>query len=565
MGRELRLKQEYFFVSASLQDILQSFLADSPSFEHFPDKVAIQLNDTHPAIAIPELMRLFIDVHGLDWDQAWTLTRRTFGYTNHTLMPEALETWPVSLLEQMLPRHLGLIYQINERFLADVRRHFPGDVDRVRRLSLVDEEGDSRVRMAHLALVGSHRVNGVSRLHTELLKTTIFAEFEALYPQRIVNITNGVTPRRWLRQANGSLASLITEQIGDGWTSDLSQLARLKPLAVDREFQQRFLTVKLGQKTALAEVIKIRLGIEIDPASMFDIQIKRIHEYKRQLLNVLRVIGRYNRIRAGDTELVPRTVIFSGKAAPGYAAAKHIIHLIHAVAEVINRDPVASKVLKVVFVPNYSVSTAERIIPACELSEQISIAGSEASGTGNMKCAINGAITIGTLDGANVEMREEVGPENIFIFGMTAEEVVARRVRGYNPWEIYGTDPEIRQTLDMIGEGFFLPDDPKHFLPIVDSLTLHGDHFMVLADYAGYVRCQDDVDALYRNPHEWARRAILNLAGMGYFSSDRTVTEYADKIWNLHPISAEPQSLAEPASSPVPVPVRTAVRRRGSA
>ena len=540
MGRELRLKQQYFFVCASLHDILLRFTKYHPNLDELPDKVAIQLNDTHPSIAIPELMRVLVDVHHLDWDRAWNITRRTFSYTNHTLMPEALETWPVSLFEEVLPRHLQIIYEINYRFLEEVRHRYPGDGERFKRMSIVDEGGGRRVRMAHLAIVGSHQVNGVSRIHTDLMKTTIFADFGEFFPDRIINITNGVTPRRWLHQANPGLSALITSRIGHGWVSDLAELRKLVPLAQDPEFREQFRAVKRENKKRLAGIIKMRLNLTIDPASMFDVQIKRIHEYKRQLLNVLHVITRYNRIREGRIQdLVPRTVIFGGKAAPGYTMAKLIIKLIHSVGDVVNNDPVIGDRLKVVFIPDYNVSNAEKIIPACDLSEQISTAGTEASGTGNMKLGLNGALTIGTLDGANIEMKDEVGDDNIFIFGHTADEVAALYAKGYNPWDHYHANAELRQSLDMIGSGFFSPDAHDRFKPIVDTLTTHGDHYLLLADYASYIASQERVDALYRDPGEWTRRAVLNVANMGKFSSDRTIREYADRIWDVKPMAGK--------------------------
>ncbi len=534
-GRALRLKQQYFFVSASLQDILRRFHSMHSSLDDLPTKVAVQLNDTHPSIAIPELMRILVDDHRMPWDRAWSITERTFSYTNHTLMPEALETWPVGLFEQVLPRHVQIIYEINHRFLEQVRYAYPGDVDRVRRLSIVDEaDGNRRLRMAHLAIVGSHRVNGVSRVHTDLMKRTIFSDFHHLSPDKIINITNGITPRRWLNQANPQLAHLISAHIGRDWVTDLSEVRKLEAFADDPTFRQTFRQVKRANKERLARLIKTTLSTTVDPASMFDVQVKRVHEYKRQLLNLLHVVTRYNRIRDGrQADAVHRTVIFSGKAAPGYSTAKLIIRLIHAVADVVNNDPAVGGRLKVVFIPDYSVSNAERIIPASDLSEQISTAGTEASGTGNMKLALNGALTIGTLDGANVEMRTEVGDDNIFVFGMTADEVAARRSAGYNPWQVYDADPELQRALAMIGSSFFSPEAPDRFRPLVDTLTTGGDHYMLLADYASYVACQERVDALYRDEDEWSRRAILNVAGMGVFSSDRTTLEYARRVWNV--------------------------------
>jgi starch phosphorylase len=534
MGRELRLKQQYFFVCASLQDILKRFIKYHPNLDELPDKVAIQLNDTHPSIAIPELMRVLLDIHHLDWDHAWDLTRRTFSYTNHTLMPEALETWPVSLFEAILPRHLQIIYEINFRFLQDVTHRSPGDVDLLRRMSILDEAGGRRLRMAHLAIIGSHRVNGVSQIHTELMKKTIFADFEQFFPGRIINITNGVTPRRWLDQANPGLSSLITSHIGKDWLCDLAELKKLVPLASDADFRKEFRAVKQANKERLAEIIRLRLKMAVNPASLFDVQIKRIHEYKRQLLNVLHIITRYNRIREGRGEdIVPRTVIFGGKAAPGYAMAKLIIKLIHSVGDIVNNDPAVGNRLKVAFIPDYNVSNAEKIIPACDLSEQISTAGTEASGTGNMKLALNGALTIGTLDGANIEMKDEVGEDNIFIFGLNADGVAALRAKGYDPWDIYNTNAELRQALDMIAGGYFSPDAPHRFRPVFEALTGYGDHFLLLADYASYIACQERVDALYRDPEEWSRHAILNVAGMGRFSSDRTIREYAETVWKV--------------------------------
>jgi starch phosphorylase len=536
MGRELRFQQEYFFVSASIQDILVRYLKQHQALDELPDHVAIQLNDTHPALAIPELMRIMLDEHGLDWDQAWAISTHVFSYTNHTLLPEALETWPVSFFESTLPRHLQIVYQINHRFLTDVRHRYPGDADLARRVSLIDEADGRRVRMSHLAIVGSHAVNGVSQLHTELMRRTLFADFEQFFPGRIANITNGITPRRWLNEANPRLAALIASRASCRWVTDLDCLRGLEPLADDAGFQEEFLAAKRANKERLANLVRQHLGMIIDPSSLFDVQIKRIHEYKRQLLNLLGVIARYNRIRANPgNDVVRRTMIFAGKAAPSYTLAKLIIKLIHEVADVIDNDPAVGGRLKVVFIPNYDVSTACDIIPAADLSEQISTAGMEASGTGNMKLALNGALTIGTLDGATVEIREAVGAENIFIFGLTAAEVLERRRGGYDPGVHYHANEELRQAIDMIASGFFAPHEPELFRPIVDSLTRGGDPFLVLADFESYLEAQDRVDALYRQPREWARRAILNVARMGYFSIDRTVDEYAEKIWGVQP------------------------------
>jgi starch phosphorylase len=538
MGRELRLKQQYFFVTASLQDILYRHRKLHDSFDSLPDKVAIQLNDTHPSIAIAELMRVLVDEESLDWDKAWDITTRVFSYTNHTLMPEALETWPVKLFEAILPRHLQIIYEINQRFLREVSHRFPGDLARLSRMSLIGEGGERRVRMAHLAVVGSHKVNGVAQIHTDLMRQTIFRDFDEFFPGKIINKTNGITPRRWLNQANPALAELIRAKIGNGWTTQLDQLKKLEPFAADASFQEQFRSAKRENKRALAELIRNRLGVEVSLDSLFDVQVKRIHEYKRQLLNVLHVITLYNELRDDpNSARVPRTVVFSGKAAPGYARAKLIIKLINAVADVVNNDPVIGMRLKVAFIPNYDVSTAADIIPAADLSEQISTAGTEASGTGNMKLALNGALTIGTLDGANIEIRDEVGTDNVFIFGLTAEEVTARLAQGYNPWDHYHADARLRRVLDMIASGFFSPDDPARFQPLTDVLTHGGDHYLLLADYASYCEAQQAVDTLYRDTGEWTRRAILTVARMGKFSSDRTIREYAEEIWGVAPVA----------------------------
>ena len=537
MGRELRLKQQYFFVSASLQDILYRFHKHHETFGELPDKVAIQLNDTHPSIAIPELMRLLLDVHHLEWDHAWDITARTFAYTNHTLMPEALETWAVSLFESVLPRHLQIIYEINQRFLKDVMHHFPGDNELLRRMSIIDETRDRRVRMAHLAIVGSHCVNGVARLHSELMKTTIFSDFDRFYPGKFTNITNGITPRLWLNQANPKLAGLITSRIGKGWVTDLSQLKQLSGLVDDQSFQAEFRAVKLANKERLAKLVMDRLALQINPDTLFDVQVKRIHEYKRQLLNLLHVVALYNNIRSNPAlNVVPRTVIIAGKAAPGYTTAKLIIKLVNSVADIVNNDPATRGLLKLAFIPNYDVSTAGIIIPAADLSQQISTAGTEASGTGNMKFALNGALTIGTLDGANIEIMEEVGEDNIFIFGLDAQEVTALKGSGYDPLDYYQANAGLKQALDMISSGYFSPEQADLFQPIVHNLTHGGDHYLLLADYAAYVAVQERVEALYRDQQQWTHRAILNVAGMGKFSSDRAIGEYAEKIWGAKPV-----------------------------
>ncbi len=536
-GKTLRLKQEYFFVSASLQDIIRRFHGTHDNLRMLPYKIAVQLNDTHPAIAVAELMRLLMDQHGFDWDEAWDTTVRTLSYTNHTLMPEALETWSVGLFEILLPRHLQIIYEINHRFLQDVRRRFPGDEDLVRRVSLIEDGGERRVRMAHLAFVGSHRVNGVARLHTSLMEAGTFADLHRVFPDRIVNQTNGITPRRWLNQCNRPLARLISETIGREWTTDLRALRRLEPFADDPAFRAAFRQVKRANKERLARLASERQGLSLNVDSLFDVQVKRMHEYKRQLLNLLQVIARYNRLRqTPSSDTVPRTVVFAGKAASGYATAKLIIRLINDVARTVNNDPDVAGRLKVLFLPNYNVSLAEVIIPAADVSQQISTAGTEASGTGNMKLALNGALTVGTRDGANIEIAEEVGEENLFFFGLSADQVKSVRAQGYDPWMYYDGNPVLRQVLDQVRDGAFSPGQPDLYRPIFDLLTGHGDHYLLLADFADYLACQDRVDALYRREDEWTRRAILNTARMGRFSSDLTVLGYAAEIWGLAPI-----------------------------
>ena len=538
VGKELRLKQQYFFVSASLQDIVSRFKKHHADFSGLPDKVAIQLNDTHPAIAIPELMRILLDLEHLNWDEAWGLSVRVFSYTNHTLMPEALERWPVSLFEQWFPRHLQIIYEINRRFLDDVRHRYPGRQDLWRSVSLIEEGEAKQVRMAHMAVVGSHAVNGVAGLHTQLLRSHVLADFDRIFPGRIINITNGVTPRRWLHHANRGLARLLRARIGSGWMKDLTQLRELEAFAQDRDFQAEFSAVKLDNKQKLAGVIKLEAGIDVDPASLFDVQVKRIHEYKRQLLNILHVISSYAHLRRGGaTDVVPRTVIFSGKAAPGYWMAKLIIRLINDVAEVVNNDPATEGRLKIVFIPNYNVTRAELIVPAADLSEQISTAGTEASGTGNMKLALNGALTIGTLDGANIEIRDAVGEENIFIFGRTAQQINEQRA-GYVPSQFYEENRVLKEAVDMVGAGFFSPDQPRRYQSLLDSLFAR-DQYFVFADFAAYAQAQANVGALFQQPAEWTRRAVLNVARMGFFSSDRCVMEYAKKIWDVQPVSPE--------------------------
>lgn len=536
-GKELRLRQQYFLVSATFQDIMRRHKKQG-TWHDFAESVAVQLNDTHPAIAIAELMRLLLDVERLSWDQAWSICTKTFAYTNHTVLPEALETWPVDLIGRLLPRHLEIIYEINHRFLQEVAARYPGDGERLRRMSLIEEGAEQRVRMANLAIVGSHAVNGVAALHSEILKSSLFRDFHEFYPGKFKNITNGVTPRRWLLQANPALSRLITEAIGPDWVCDLDQLKGLIPLAGDQQFREAFAEAKTENKKRLARYVLRKMGMGINPRTLFDCQFKRMHEYKRQLLNILHVITRYHRIKDHpDGDFVARTVMIGGKAAPAYFQAKLIIKLFNAVAEVINNDPDVRGRLRLLFLPNYCISQAEKVIPAADLSEQISTAGMEASGTGNMKFALNGALTIGTLDGANVEIREEVGPENFFLFGLTAEEVEQLRRGGYDPTHYYESDPELKRAVDQIASGRFSPGEPTLFAPIVDNLLRRGDYFLLLADYRSYVDTQDQVDALFRNPDEWTRKTILNTANMGKFSSDRAVMEYAREIWDVQPLT----------------------------
>jgi glycogen phosphorylase len=536
-GRELRLKQQYFFVAATLDDILRRFRKQRRDFSTLPDCVAIQLNDTHPSIAVAELMRILVDLEGLEWAPAWAICEKTFGYTNHTVLPEALESWQIDLFGRILPRHLEIIYEINYHFLEKVRRSRPDDPHLPARLSLIEEGEVKRIRMAHLAIVGSHSVNGVAELHSRILRESLFKEFETLFPGRFRNVTNGITPRRWLHQANPSLSRLITSAIGPEWLEDLARLNALAPLAEDADFRTAWMGIKLNNKNRLARYALRKVGLGIDPETLFDVQVKRIHEYKRQLLNILHVIALYRRItRDPDTVAVPRTVIFAGKAAPAYHRAKLIIKLINCVADTVNKDPEMHGKLRVVFLPNYCVSQAEKIIPAADLSEQISTAGMEASGTGNMKLSLNGALTIGTLDGANIEIMEEVGRDNIFIFGLSAEQVVACRAGGYNPRACYEAGGELKAVLDMIGVGHFSPGNTSLFAPLIDALLHQGDFYMVLADYAAYAETQRRVERLYRNRDAWARSSILNTARMGKFSSDRSIMEYAAMIWKVRPV-----------------------------
>jgi starch phosphorylase len=534
-GKELRLRQQYFFVSCSLQDIIRRFKKYNQDFSNFPDKAFVQLNDTHPALVIPELMRLLMDTEGIGWDQAWGITQKSVGYTNHTILPEAMEKWPVSLVDRLLPRHLQIIYEINRRFMREVATRYPMDTARLGRMSIIDDSHHPQVRMAHLAIVGSCSVNGVAALHTQLLTTDVLKDFAQLWPERFNNKTNGITPRRWLLKSNPALSALITETIGDKWPIALEQLERLRPYADDPAFRKRFRAIKQQNKQALADYIAAEVGITVSPDSIFDVQVKRLHEYKRQLLLALYIILLYNRIKANPRlDVVPRTFIFAAKAAPGYAMSKLIIKLIHEIADVVNQDPVLADRIKVVFLPNYRVSLAEKIIPAANVSEQISLAGTEASGTGNMKLMLNGALTIGTLDGANVEIRDEVGDENIYIFGLTTDEVAARRPT-YNPREIYLREAEIKQAIDMIGSDFFSMLEPGIFRPIIQALLDWGDYYMLLADLPAYIAAQEQIDTEYRDPDLWDRKAILNVAAAGKFSSDRTIRQYAEEIWHVAP------------------------------
>jgi starch phosphorylase len=535
-GKFLRLKQQYFFVSATLQDIIRKFKINHESFDKFAEKNTIQLNDTHPVIAIPELMRILIDEEGLSWKKSWEITSKTFAYTNHTVVPEALEEWSLQLFEELLPRHIQIVYEINRRFLEDVKTNYSTDPNILSKLSIINDRDGKSVRMANLAIVGSFAVNGVAALHTEILKTRIFPHFNKIYPDKFINITNGITPRRWLKTANPFLSNIITDRIGEGWVYNLNELHKLESFIEDDNFREEFRNAKWLNKKLLIDFIEGENGIKINPESMFDVQIKRFHEYKRQLLNVLHIITLYNRIKDDPKlEIVPRTIIFAGKAAPAYVMAKQIIKLINSVADVVNNDPDVGDKLKIVFIPDYSVTLAEKIIPAADLSEQISMAGLEASGTGNMKFALNGALTIGTMDGANIEIREEVGKENIFIFGLLAEEVVKLKSGGYNPKTFYNSNEMLKRVIDMIADDFFSKKEPGIFKSIIDSL-LGTDYYFLLADYQSYVDEQDKVSKLYLNTEKWTKKAIRNVAGVGKFSSDRSIREYAEKIWNVHPI-----------------------------
>ncbi|MBV8176113.1 MAG: glycogen/starch/alpha-glucan phosphorylase [Verrucomicrobia bacterium] len=538
-GKQLRLEQQYFFVSCSLQDMVRIQLRTGGSLSKFHEAFAVQLNDTHPSIGVAELMRLLVDKHHMDWDTAWEITQNTFAYTNHTLLPEALEKWPVSLFGSLLPRHLEIIYEINRRFLDEVRLKYPNDTSRVARMSLIDESGERYVRMAYLATVGSHKVNGVAELHSQLLKETTLHDFYELWPQKFLNVTNGVTPRRFIVASNPRLSSLAIQKIGDSWIKHLDDLRKLEAFVEDPGFRDEWQKIKLANKQDLAGYIKKQTGIVVNPETIFDVQVKRLHEYKRQHLNLLHIITLYNRIKhQRDIDLVPRTFIFGGKAAPGYFMAKLIIKLINSVGDVLNKDPDVRDRLKIVFLPNYNVKQSRWIYPAADLSEQISTAGYEASGTSNMKFAMNGALTIGTLDGANVEIRHEVGPENFFLFGLTAEEVRAKRAAGYSPWDYYHSDPDLREAVDLISSGHFSHGDTDLFKPLVDSLVKY-DPYMLLADYQSYIDCQEQVSQAYKTRDNWIRMSILNTARMGKFSSDRAIREYCKEIWNAKPVKVE--------------------------
>ncbi|MEX0602689.1 MAG: glycogen/starch/alpha-glucan phosphorylase, partial [Bacteroidota bacterium] len=539
-GQRLRLEQQYFFVSCSLQDMIRVQLMRGNPLEYFHESYAVQLNDTHPSIAVAELMRLLVDEHGMEWDLAWHITTNTFAYTNHTLLPEALETWPLPLFGGLLPRHLEIIFEINRRFLEEARKTYRNDHSRIGRLSLIDETGEKRIRMANLASVGSHAINGVAALHTHLLKRDVLRDVHELMPGKFLNITNGIAARRWVVLSNPALASLITKKIGDHWVRDMeNQCPRLEEFAEDKEFRAEWRRVKLGNKSRLAHIIRQRTGVTVDPTSLFDIQVKRIHEYKRQHLNILHLLTLYNRIKENpELDMVPRTAIFAGKAAPGYFMAKLIIRLINAVAEVVNNDPAVANRLKVIFLPDFNVKLAHLIYPAADLSEQISTAGKEASGTGNMKFSMNGALTVGTLDGANVEIREAVGEENFFLFGLTFDEVSRMRSEGYAPMSIIEANPALRAVMERLSSGEFSRGDRNLFKPLLDALRFRDEYFLA-ADYQSYVDCQDRIYTAYRNRENWTRMSILNVARSGRFSSDRSIREYAEKIWQVRPVSID--------------------------
>lgn len=555
-GKELRLKQEYFMVAATLQDVVRRFKSSRfgcrdavrTSFDMFPEKVALQLNDTHPALVIPELMRIFVDLENMPWEKAWDLVVRSCAYTNHTVLPEALERWPVSMLERVLPRHLAIMYEINFRFLQSVERKWPGDQGRLRRMSLVEECGDKRINMANLAIVGSHAVNGVAAIHSDIIKNDVFKDFAQMFPERFQNKTNGITPRRWLLLCNSGLADVIAEKIGETWVTNLSELRKLEALANDQGLLTNIMKVKQENKMKLAAFIEHNYHVKVNAGSIFDMQVKRIHEYKRQTLKIMHAIVLYNRLKKNPNQnFVPRTIMIGGKAAPGYHMAKLFIKLINNVGRVVNNDPIIGDRLKVVFLENYRVSLAEKIIPAADLSEQLSLAGTEASGTGNMKFMLNGALTVGTLDGANVEMMEEMGRDNIFIFGMTVQEVNALKQRGYRPQEFIDRDPELKQVLDQINSGFFSPEEPNLFQDVYNNLA-HSDTYMMCADFRAYVDTSEKCADLFRNPKEWAKKCLLNIAASGKFSSDRTIAQYATEIWGVTPTDIK---LPAPSEEPL--------------
>jgi len=546
-GKELRLRQEYFLVAATLQDVVRRYKRSGgrnrTTYDEFPDKVALQLNDTHPSLAIPELMRILVDLEGLEWQKAWDICTRSVAYTNHTILPEALERWPTSLLERILPRHLEIIYLINHNFLKEVADRYPGDMERLKRMSIVEEDGEKRINMAFLSIVGSHAVNGVARIHSEIIKAETFKLFAEMWPEKFQNKTNGITPRRWLLLCNPNLSDFICDQIGEDWIRDLNLLRGLQPLVGKQTVLDNLVRIKHENKKRFAKYIADTYGIEVDPSSMFDVQVKRIHEYKRQLLNCLRVIVMYNRIKNGEVDNVaPRTIMIGGKAAPGYHIAKLIIKLFTSVGDLVNNDPRVSPLMKVVYLENYRVSLAEKIFPASDLSEQISTAGTEASGTGNMKFMLNGALTIGTMDGANVEMCEEMGRENMFIFGMTVDEVNELGRKGYNSQEFISKLPELQQALNQIRDGYFLPSNPGCFTDIYNMLVYH-DRFMLCADFEAYMKAQDEVSAAYLSNNKWATMMLHNIASSGKFSSDRTISQYAREIWGV-----------EPTNVPLPAP-----------
>ncbi len=545
-GKELRLIQEYFLCSCSISDIIRRFQKNHSNFNDFAKKNAIQMNDTHPALAVAELMRVLCDEHHIPWEKAWEITTKTCAYTNHTLLPEALEKWPVDLMTRVLPRHMQLIYEINHRFLQRVEMNHPGNTEIVQKVSLIEENGSRQVRMANLAVVGSHKVNGVAGLHSQLLRERVMPEFNEIYPDKFMNITNGITHRRWLLKCNPELSALITDKIGENWVKNLEELQKLEPFATNKAFQKEFMAIKRRNKVALAQHIEETLHVPIHPDSLFDVQVKRLHMYKRQMLSAMHLIALYQRIKANPKiDIVPRTFIFAAKAAPAYHIAKRVIKLINSIGAIVNHDPVVAGRLKAIFLPDYNVSLAEKIIPAADLSEQISTAGKEASGTGNMKLSLNGALTVGTWDGANIEIAQHVGEENIFIFGHREEELEKLSRDGYNPWSFYDSDPELQKVLEAIRCNAFDPTQPDLYMDIFNDFTRHGDPFFYMADFRPYIEVQQKIDALFRQPNLWAEKAILNVSRMGWFSSDRTIHEYAEKIWNITPIRIAAPAMVE--------------------